>query len=163
MSSTNASCPLPGRRSSRPSTRGSAAGHWRRELGGYSNVGNFPPSHCCPRRRREPSKLGREQCARRLTADSESAYESSRYACGRHRRASAVGLYTGKEAIMIFARTLIQLALLVGLAGSIRADEFWGRRLPGEPTQFIFGYGSLINSSSRNTTASQPIVAIPAR
>jgi hypothetical protein len=64
---------------------------------------------------------------------------------------------------MIFARTLIQLALLVGLAGSIRADEFWGRRLPGEPTQFIFGYGSLINSSSRNTTASQPIVAIPAR
>jgi len=68
-----------------------------------------------------------------------------------------------KEAIMIFARTLIQLALLVGLAGGVRADEFWGRRLPGEPTQFIFGYGSLINSSSRNATASQPIVAIPAR
>jgi hypothetical protein len=77
--------------------------------------------------------------------------------------ALAVRQYTGKERIMIFARTLIQLALLVGLAGSIRADEFWGRRLPGEPTQFIFGYGSLINSSSRNATASQPIVAIPAR
>src|SRR5215203_4826630 len=46
-----------------------------------------------------------------------------------------------KEAIMIFARTLIQLALLVGLAGGVRADEFWGRRLPGEPTQFIFRAG----------------------
>jgi hypothetical protein len=64
---------------------------------------------------------------------------------------------------MNLTRALIQIALLVGLAGCVQGDEFWGRQLPGQPTQFILGYGSLINSSSRNATASQPIAAIPVR
>jgi hypothetical protein len=38
---------------------------------------------------------------------------------------------------MIFARALIQIALLVGLAGSVQGDEFWGRKLAGQPTQFM--------------------------
>ena len=32
-----------------------------------------------------------------------------------------------------------------------------------QPTNFIFGYGSLINSQSRNSTAAAPIPAIPVR
>ncbi len=35
--------------------------------------------------------------------------------------------------------------------------------LPDQPTQFIFGYGSLINSASRNATAGKTIPAIPVR
>ncbi|MDF2762537.1 MAG: gamma-glutamylcyclotransferase [Thermomicrobiales bacterium] len=65
--------------------------------------------------------------------------------------------------MMILTRALIQVALLVVFAGSVQGNEFWGRKLPGQPTQFILGYGSLINSSSRNATASQPIAAIPVR
>lgn len=33
----------------------------------------------------------------------------------------------------------------------------------GQPQNFIFGYGSLINTQSRNSTASKPIKAIPVR
>jgi cation transport regulator ChaC len=35
--------------------------------------------------------------------------------------------------------------------------------LPDQPTQFIFGYGSLINSASRNSTAGKTVPAIPVR
>ena len=42
-------------------------------------------------------------------------------------------------------------------------DGWWGHALPNAPTQFIFGYGSLINSASRNATAGKPTIAIPAR
>ena len=41
--------------------------------------------------------------------------------------------------------------------------DWWGRKLPDTPTQFIFGYGSLINTASGNSTASAPIPAIPVR
>jgi hypothetical protein len=58
---------------------------------------------------------------------------------------------------MTLIRALIRLVLLATLASSVQGEEFWGRKLPGQPTQFIFGYGSLINSASRNATASQPI------
>lgn len=44
-----------------------------------------------------------------------------------------------------------------------QAEDYWGRRLPDQPMHFIFGYGSLINSPSRNTTAGKPIPAIPVR
>jgi hypothetical protein len=43
------------------------------------------------------------------------------------------------------------------------AKDWWGVELPDQPMQFIFGYGSLINSASRNSTASAPIPAIPVR
>ena len=52
-------------------------------------------------------------------------------------------------------RILICL-LILRLVSPAAAEDFWGRRLPDQPTQFIFGYGSLINTASRNSTASTP-------
>jgi hypothetical protein len=63
-----------------------------------------------------------------------------------------------------------RVLLLTAAATLVRAQGawadgggWWGRKLPGEPTNFIFGYGSLINSSSRNATTASPILAIPVR
>jgi hypothetical protein len=55
---------------------------------------------------------------------------------------------------------LVALLLVVGPAAS---KDWWGAKLPNQPTQFIFGYGSLINSASRGATAGAPIPAIPVR
>ena len=41
------------------------------------------------------------------------------------------------------------------------AKDWQGVMLPDQPTQFIFGYGSLINSASRNSTAGKTVPAIP--
>src|ERR1700730_14345274 len=54
-------------------------------------------------------------------------------------------------------------ASVAALTNGARAAGWWGRKLPDAPTQFIFGYGSLINTASRNSTASAPIPAIPVR
>jgi len=43
------------------------------------------------------------------------------------------------------------------------AKDWQGVMLPDQPTEFIFGYGSLINSASRNSTAGKMIPAIPVR
>lgn len=43
------------------------------------------------------------------------------------------------------------------------AKDWWGVKLKDQPTQFIFGYGSLINSASRDSTVGKKIPAIPAR
>ena len=57
------------------------------------------------------------------------------------------------------------LALLAAtVAGSgcdAWGEEFWGRKLR-QPTQFLFGYGSLVNSASRDMTAAAHVV-VPAR
>ena len=53
--------------------------------------------------------------------------------------------------------------ILAALAAPAGAEDFWGRKVANQPTQFLFGYGSLINTASRNATASKPITAIPAR
>jgi hypothetical protein len=50
--------------------------------------------------------------------------------------------------------------LFVPVAG---AKDWQGVMLPDHPTQFIFGYGSLINSASRNSTAGKTVPAIPVR
>ena len=60
-------------------------------------------------------------------------------------------------------RWLIALGALLFLFAPAGAKDWWGVQLPGQPTQFIFGYGSLINSASRNSTSSAPIAAIPVR
>jgi cation transport regulator ChaC len=60
----------------------------------------------------------------------------------------------------------IVVALTLALAGPAahaQSADFWGTRLPDQPTQFIFGYGSLINSPSRDATAGKPVAAIPVR
>ncbi|SAL00112.1 hypothetical protein AWB77_06083 [Caballeronia fortuita] len=51
----------------------------------------------------------------------------------------------------------------VALAAHAQTSDFWGTRLPDQPTQFIFGYGSLINTPSRNETAGKSVAAIPVR
>jgi hypothetical protein len=53
--------------------------------------------------------------------------------------------------------------MLAVLAGRLGAKDFWGRKLTDAPTNFIFGYGSLINSTSRSATAAKPEPAIPVR
>lgn len=59
---------------------------------------------------------------------------------------------------------VITVALSLMLLGvNAKAEDHWGNKLPNQPTQFIFGYGSLINSASRNSSASKPIAAIPVR
>jgi hypothetical protein len=50
--------------------------------------------------------------------------------------------------------------LFVLLAG---ARDWQGMMPPDQPTQFIFGYGSPINSASRNSTAGKTVPAIPVR
>jgi len=57
------------------------------------------------------------------------------------------------------------LAWAAMLCGPVEASatDWWGRKLPNQPTQFIFGYGSLVNTASRNATAGAPIPAIPVR
>lgn len=59
-------------------------------------------------------------------------------------------------------RTLIAATLLGVIAGQAGAEDFWGRNAANRPPNFIFGYGSLINTASRNATASKPIAALPA-
>lgn len=50
-----------------------------------------------------------------------------------------------------------------GRAAKAGAKDWWGVKLVGQPTQFIFGYGSLINSASRHSSAGKTIPAIPVR
>jgi hypothetical protein len=64
---------------------------------------------------------------------------------------------------LILLLAVIALAGLVGAPARAAEEDFWGRKLANQPTNFIFGYGSLINSQSRNSTAAAPIPAIPAR
>src|SRR5215472_1484067 len=59
---------------------------------------------------------------------------------------------------------LAAVGLLMALVSAEGAETgWWGRMLPNSPANFIFGYGSLINSQSRNATATAPIPAIPVR
>lgn len=60
-------------------------------------------------------------------------------------------------------RLLIAAIVLGVAAGPASAEDFWGRKIVDPPTNFISGYGSLINTASRNSTATKPIAAIPAR
>lgn len=53
--------------------------------------------------------------------------------------------------------------LLVIIAGPAWGEDFWGRMLPDQPANFIFGYGSLVNTASRNATSAHPVSAIPVR
>src|SRR5437762_12617927 len=67
----------------------------------------------------------------------------------------------------LLPKRMIVLALVAAsvaaLTNGARAAGWWGRKLPDAPAQFIFGYGSLINTACRNSTASAPIPAIPVR
>jgi hypothetical protein len=58
---------------------------------------------------------------------------------------------------------LIALGAALLFASPAGARDWQGAMLPDQPTQFIFGYGSLINSVSRNSTAGKAVPAIPVR
>ena len=68
-----------------------------------------------------------------------------------------------------FARTwLVRVALAVsvawiGLVVRAGADHWQGKKFPDISTNFIVGYGSLVNSASRDSTAGAPTPAIPVR
>lgn len=63
-----------------------------------------------------------------------------------------------------FATAALAGAIAAGSAWpGASAEEFWGRKVENQPTQFIFGYGSLINAASRGNTVSKPVAALPAR
>lgn len=55
---------------------------------------------------------------------------------------------------------------LVGLAvatGPAAARDFWGEGLADQPSDFLFGYGTLISEPSRTSTSRRRVVAVPAR
>jgi hypothetical protein len=58
---------------------------------------------------------------------------------------------------------LIALSAALLFAVPAGAKDWQGAMLPDQPTQFIFGYGSLINSASRNATVGKIVPAIPVR
>lgn len=60
-------------------------------------------------------------------------------------------------------RLALALALLTAMIVPACARDWWGVKLPDQPSQFIFGYGSLIDTVSRDSTSSVPIPAIPVR
>lgn len=64
-----------------------------------------------------------------------------------------------RRPIRIWALT----AIVVLLAGPQADADQWGHKLSDLPTQFIFGYGSLIDGGSREKTAGAPLDAIPVR
>lgn len=59
-----------------------------------------------------------------------------------------------------FGRLLLGVLLLTS---HIAAAGDWRDKLPGLPTQFVFGYGSLIDADSRDRTAGASLPAVPAR
>ena len=60
-------------------------------------------------------------------------------------------------------RRLVVLGAAFLSALSAGAKDWQGVMLPGQPNQFIFGYGSLINAASRNSTVGKVVPAIPVR
>lgn len=64
---------------------------------------------------------------------------------------------------MSMRRAFFVTVLVAVTALPVRAEDFWNHMLPDQPGNFIFGYGSLVNTASRNSTSPHPISAIPAR
>jgi hypothetical protein len=61
------------------------------------------------------------------------------------------------------AAAMSAAVLLIVFAAKADAADFWGRELPDQPANFIFGYGSLIDTASRDATAGEAVPAIPVR
>lgn len=50
-----------------------------------------------------------------------------------------------------------------GVLPPASAQDYWGQKSIKSPENFIFGYGSLISTKSRNSSVATPIPAIPVR
>jgi hypothetical protein len=57
----------------------------------------------------------------------------------------------------------VVLLFFLALMHPASAEDWWGRKLANQPQNFLFGYGSLINTASRDATAARPVHAIPVR
>src|SRR5918995_5501309 len=66
---------------------------------------------------------------------------------------------------MLRPALIVEVVLLffLALGHPAAAEEWWGRKLASQPENFLFGYGSLINTNSREATAAKPVHAIPVR
>lgn len=64
---------------------------------------------------------------------------------------------------MNIIRLLLVILIAIGFNPAAVAQDFWGQALLKNPDNFIFGYGSLISSKSRNASVALPIPAIPVR
>lgn len=51
----------------------------------------------------------------------------------------------------------------MGILPGVFAQDYSGKNVIKQPTDYIFGYGSLINTASRNSSVATPIPAIPVR
>ncbi len=69
--------------------------------------------------------------------------------------------HSKKRTDMPTQRSFLVTAFLAIAALPVRAEDFWGRMLSDQPANFVFGYGSLINTASRNATSTHPIAAFP--
>jgi hypothetical protein len=58
---------------------------------------------------------------------------------------------------------LAAIMLWAGVAARAGGNDWEGKKLSDLPTDFILGYGSLINTPSRNSTSAKPLPAIPIR
>lgn len=60
-------------------------------------------------------------------------------------------------------RIVVLFFLGTGIFPTVFAQDYWGQHSIKSPENFIFGYGSLISSKSRNASVATPIPAIPVR
>jgi hypothetical protein len=67
----------------------------------------------------------------------------------------------GRRTALQWVTVLLATRMLAGERQAVAND--WGRQLPDIPTNFIFGYGSLIETESRESTEGHRTVAIPVR
>lgn len=65
--------------------------------------------------------------------------------------------------LMNIARFVLVVLVVIGFNPVALAQDYWGQNLLKSPANFIFGYGSLISSKSRNSSVAVPIPAIPVR
>src|SRR5215213_8166610 len=66
---------------------------------------------------------------------------------------------------MLRPALIVEVVLLffLALGRPASAEEWWGKKLANQPENFLVGYGSLINTASRDATAAKPVHAIPVR
>ena len=67
----------------------------------------------------------------------------------------------GRRTVLRGATVLLATRMLAGARQAVADD--WGRQLPDIRSNFIFGYGSLIETESRESTEGHGTVAIPVR
>ena len=60
-------------------------------------------------------------------------------------------------------KLILMLVCFFGVLPSVFAQDYWGQKNIKQPNDYIFGYGSLINAASRNSSVDNPIPAIPVR